>query len=98
MNPKATIAPRTTPGCRRHLSGQAELFATNTLDHSRPAKRNRTRVQLKFTSAAALPTGVRMGETNLPRWLDSFIFFTMNGELDRLHQKWLHPDGSASSL
>jgi polar amino acid transport system substrate-binding protein len=34
--------------------------------------------------------GVRMGELTLVRWLDSFIFFnTMNGELDRLHQKWL---------
>ena len=34
--------------------------------------------------------GVRMGEHNLVRWLDEFIFFnTMNGELDRLHQKWL---------
>ena len=31
-----------------------------------------------------------MGEHNLVRWLDSFIFFNaMNGELDRLHQKWL---------
>ena len=34
--------------------------------------------------------GVRMGEHNLLRWLDSFIFFnTMNGELDQLHRKWL---------
>ena len=34
--------------------------------------------------------GVRMGEHNLARWLDSFIFFNMmNGELDRLHQKYL---------
>ena len=34
--------------------------------------------------------GVRMGELNLVRWLDSFIFFnSLNGELDRLHQKYL---------
>ena len=34
--------------------------------------------------------GVRMGELILLQWLNSFIFFnTMNGELDRLHQKWL---------
>ncbi len=34
--------------------------------------------------------GVRMGEHSLVRWLDSFIFFNaMNGELDKLHQKWL---------
>jgi len=34
--------------------------------------------------------GVRMVRAEPVRWLDSFIFFnTMNGELDRLHQKWL---------
>ena len=34
--------------------------------------------------------GVQMGEHNLVRWLDGFIFFnTMNGELDRLHRKYL---------
>ena len=34
--------------------------------------------------------GVRMGEHSLVRWLDGFIFFnTMNGELDRLHRKYL---------
>jgi polar amino acid transport system substrate-binding protein len=34
--------------------------------------------------------GVRMGEFALLQWLNSFIFFnTMNGELDRMHQKWL---------
>src|SRR6478736_6805672 len=46
---------------------------------------------LKFTiRRSPAHMGVRMGETNLVRWLDSFIFFnTMNGELDRLHQKWL---------
>jgi polar amino acid transport system substrate-binding protein len=34
--------------------------------------------------------GVRMGEHSLVRWLDAFIFFnTMNGELDRLHRKYL---------
>jgi len=31
-----------------------------------------------------------MGEHNLVRWLDSFIFFNMmNGEIDRLHKKYL---------
>ena len=34
--------------------------------------------------------GVQMDQHNLVRWLDGFIFFnTMNGELDRLHQKYL---------
>jgi polar amino acid transport system substrate-binding protein len=31
-----------------------------------------------------------MGDFTLLQWLNSFIFFnTMNGELDKLHQKWL---------
>jgi polar amino acid transport system substrate-binding protein len=35
--------------------------------------------------------GVKMGEHNLVRWLDSFVFFnTQNTELDKLHQKWLN--------
>jgi polar amino acid transport system substrate-binding protein len=34
--------------------------------------------------------GVKMGEHNMLRWLDSFIYFNkINGELDKLHQKWL---------
>ena len=35
--------------------------------------------------------GVKMGEFALLQWLNSFIFFnTMNGELDKLHRKWLN--------
>src|SRR6266481_6204421 len=47
--------------------------------------------ELKFTiRRSPAHMGVRMGETNLLRWLDSFIFFNMmNGEIERLHQKWL---------
>ena len=47
--------------------------------------------ELKFTiRRSPAHMGVRMGEHNLVRWLDSFIFFNMmNGEIDRLHQKYL---------
>jgi polar amino acid transport system substrate-binding protein len=34
--------------------------------------------------------GVRHGEFNLLRWLDTFIFYSkMNGKLEELHQKWM---------
>ena len=47
--------------------------------------------ELKFTiRRSPAHMGGRMGEHNLVRWLDSFIFFNMmNGEIDKLHKKWL---------
>lgn len=94
MNPKAQIM-RTeddATAAAAYLSGQAELFATNSLIIPDLAKRNPGKeFEMKFTiRRSPAHMGVRMGEHNLVRWLDSFIFFnTMNGELDRLHQKWL---------
>jgi polar amino acid transport system substrate-binding protein len=75
-----------------YLSGQADLFATaNIVAVDLAAKNPNKEFDLKFvirTSPAHM--GVRMGEHNLARWLDSFIFFNkMNGELEKLHQKWL---------
>jgi polar amino acid transport system substrate-binding protein len=75
-----------------YLSGQAELFATNNLIIPDLQKRNPSKeFEIKFViRRSPAHMGVRMGELTLVRWLDSFIFFnTMNGELDRLHQKWL---------
>ena len=42
--------------------------------------------------------GVQDGRAHLLQWLNSFIFFnTMNGELDKLHRKWLgRADGAAA--
>ena len=94
MNPKATIM-RTeddATAAAAYLSGQAELFATNTLIIPDLQKRNPGKeFDIKFTiRRSPAHMGVRMGESNLVRWLDSFIFFNMmNGELDRLHQKYL---------
>ena len=94
MNPKAQIM-RTeddATAAAAYLSGQAELFATNTLLIPDMQKRNPSKeFEMKFSiRRSPAHMGVRMGEHNLVRWLDSFIFFnTMNGELDRLHQKWL---------
>jgi polar amino acid transport system substrate-binding protein len=75
-----------------YISGQAELFATNSLIVPDLQKRNPTKeFDLKFTiRRSPAHMGVRMGEHNLVRWLDEFIFFNMmNGEIDKLHQKWL---------
>ncbi|HEX2886833.1 transporter substrate-binding domain-containing protein [Vineibacter terrae] len=94
MNPKATIM-RTeddATAAAAYISGQADLIATNSLIVPDLAKRNPNKeFELKFTiRRSPAHMGVRMGEHNLVRWLDGFIFFnTMNGELDKLHRKWL---------
>jgi polar amino acid transport system substrate-binding protein len=94
MNPKAKIM-RTeddATSATAYVSGQTELFATNSLLIPDLKKRNPTKeFEVKFIiRRSPAHIGVRMGEHNLVRWLDSFIFFnTMNGEIDRLHQKYL---------
>jgi len=94
MAPKAT-SMRTednATAAAAYVSGQAELFASNSLIIPDLQKRNPSKeFELKFTiRRSPAHMGVRMGEHNLVRWLDSFIFFNMmNGEIDRLHQKYL---------
>jgi len=94
MAPKSTIM-RTeddATAAAAYVSGQAELFATNSLIIPDLQKRNPSKeFDLKFTiRRSPAHMGVRMGEHNLLQWLNSFIFFNMmNGEIDRLHQKWL---------
>jgi len=64
------------------FSGQAELFATNTLLIPDMQKRNAGQGVRDEILDPPQPAhmGVRMGEHNLVRWLDEFIFFnTMNG-------------------
>src|SRR5262245_33999753 len=90
MNPKASIM-RTeddATAAAAYLSGQADLFAINSLIVPDLQKRNPNKeFERKFLiRRSPAHMGVRMGEHNLVRWLDSFIFFnTMNGELERLH-------------
>ena len=94
MNPKAALM-RTeddATAAAAYLSGQADLIATNSLIIPDLMKRNPSKeFDLKFTiRRSPAHMGVRMGEQSLGRWLDSFIFFSsMNGELDKLHRKWL---------
>ena len=75
-----------------YLSGQAQLFSTNSIVAIDLAKKNPNKeFDLKFNIRnSPAHMGVKMGEHNLVRWLDTFIFFnTQNTELDKLHQKWL---------
>ncbi len=94
MNPKASIM-RTeddATAAAAYLSGQADLIATNSIVAQALAKQNPNKeFDRKFViRRSPAHMGVRMDEHNLVRWLDGFIFFnTMNGELDRLHQKYL---------
>ncbi|HYD04827.1 MAG TPA: transporter substrate-binding domain-containing protein [Reyranella sp.] len=94
MAPRATIM-RTeddATAAAAYISGQAELFATNSLIIPDLQKRNPNKeFELKFTiRRSPAHMGVRMGEHNLLQWMNSFIFFNMmNGEIERLHKKWL---------
>ena len=77
------------------LSGQVDLFGTaNILVQDMVRKDPSLDLVNKFvirTSPAHM--GVRHGEFNLLRWLDTFIFYSkMNGSLEELHQKWLGED------
>ena len=93
-NPKANIM-RTeddATAAAAYLSGQAQIFATNSIVALDLAKKNPTKeFDLKFNIRnSPAHMGVKMGEHNLVRWLDSFVFFnTMNTELDKLHMKWI---------
>ncbi len=93
-NPKANIM-RTeddATAAAAYLSGQAQIFATNSIVAIDLAKKNPNKeFDLKFNIRnSPAHMGVKMGEHSLVRWLDTFIFFnTQNTELDQLHQKWL---------
>ena len=93
-NPKANIM-RTeddATAAAAYLSGQAQLFSTNSIVAIDLGKKNpKKEFDLKFNiRQSPAHMGVKMGEHSLARWLDSFIFFnTMNTELDKLHMKWL---------
>jgi polar amino acid transport system substrate-binding protein len=77
------------------LSGQVDLFGTaNILVQDMVKKDPSLDLVNKFvirTSPAHM--GVRHGEFNLLRWLDTFIFYSkMNGNLQQLHHKWMGED------
>ena len=74
------------------LSGQVDVFGTANIVARALADKNPdtdfSPVYKIRTSPAHM--GVRHGEFNLLRWLDTFIFYSkMNGTLESLHQKWM---------
>ena len=75
-----------------YISGQVDLFGTanivaRALAEENPGKEFAPVYKIR-TSPAHM--GVRHGEFNLLRWLDTFIFYSkMNGKLDELHRKWM---------
>lgn len=94
MNPKANIM-RTeddATAATAYITGQADLFATNSLIVPDLLKRAPNKeFDLKFViRRSPAHMGVKMGEFAMLQWLNSFLFFnSMNGELERLHRKWL---------
>ena len=75
-----------------YLSGQADLFATNSIVANSLAEQNPNAEFDREFGIRRGPAhiGVAMGEFELLQWVNSFIFFnTMNGELERLHQTYL---------
>lgn len=75
-----------------YITGQADLIATNSIVAQALAKQNPNKeFDRKFViRRSPAHIAVQMDQHNLVRWLDSFILFnTMNGELDRLHRKYL---------
>ena len=75
-----------------YLSGQSQLLAANSVVVVELAKKNPAKeFDFKFAlRRAPAHVTVKMGEHDLLRWLDTFIFqSTLNGELNKLHIKWL---------
>jgi len=93
-NPKADImrTEDNATALTAYLTGQSQLLATNTLMAVEYRKKNPNKeFDLKFNLRRAPGhMGVRMGEHNLVRWIDSFVFFKiLDGTIDKLHRKWL---------
>jgi polar amino acid transport system substrate-binding protein len=90
--PRAPSAQDDATTAAAYIAGQVDLFGTanivaRALAKEHPDKEFATVYRIR-TSPAHM--GVRHGEFNLLRWLDTFIFYSkMNGKLEELHQKWM---------
>ncbi len=104
MAPKANIVrfEDDTTSNTAFLSGQVDLWATlNTIAAEIAKKNPAQQIELKFklrNSPAHM--AMRQGDFALLRWLDTYIFLIRgNGELQRLHRKWLGEDmGELSAM
>ncbi|MHA1564049.1 MAG: transporter substrate-binding domain-containing protein [Alphaproteobacteria bacterium] len=74
------------------IAGQVDIMGTANIVAISLGERNPDKdfsTVYKFRTSPA-HMGVRQGEFNLLRWLDTFIFFSkMNGSLDALNEKWM---------
>jgi len=71
---------------------EARAFSANSVVVVELAKKNPNKeFDYKFAlRRAPAHVTVKMGEHNLLRWLDTFIFqTTLTGDLNKLHVKWL---------
>ena len=94
LNPQADIMrmENDAAAAAAYLSGQAQLFACSSFVAVELAKKNPNKdFDLKFVIRPSPGhMAVKMGESNMLQWLNSFIFFnSVNGELNKLHIKWL---------
>lgn len=94
LNPNADIMRMedNATAVQAYLSGQAQLLAANSVVVVELAKKNPTKeFEFKFAlRRAPAHITVKLGEHNLLRWLDTFIFqTTLTGDLNKLHVKWL---------
>lgn len=75
-----------------YLSGQVDLIATanivaRELAEKNPGKAFEPKIVIRNSPAHM---GVRHGQSDLLRWLDTFIFYSkMSGALDELSVKWM---------
>ena len=94
LNPNADVMRMedNATAVQAYLSGQAQLLAANSVVVVELAKKNPAKeFDFKFAlRRAPAHVTVKLGEHNLVRWLDTFIFqSTLTGELNKLHVKWL---------
>jgi polar amino acid transport system substrate-binding protein len=93
-NPRADIMrlEDNATSVQAYLSGQSQMLAANSVVVVELAKMNPNKeFDFKFAlRRAPAHMTVKMGEHNLLRWIDTFLFqSTLNGDLDKLHVKWL---------
>lgn len=75
-----------------YLSGQVDLIATanivaQELAEKNPGKDFTSKFVIRFSPAHM---GIRQGQPDLLRWLDTFIFYSkMSGSLDEVSGKWM---------
>lgn len=94
VNPKGNVMRMedNASAVQAYLSGQSQLLAANSVVVVDLAKKNPAKeFDFKFAlRRAPAHVTVKMGEHDLLRWLNTFIFqSTLNGELNNLHVKWL---------